>query len=657
MHPQVYTGFEGGVCCLSCGTVRNSKFTTNANTSGQATTHRDDEYQYIPLKRYPREIRLVVLLPGRWSDAVCCRIITVELQSLPHYTAASYTWATEDGDATKLQTIVVYTGVDFQKQSTIRVTTNCFNTLRQLRLAKQTRNVWIDAISIDQSRIRERNHQVGMMDKIYRDAATVEICIHAQDQDYHGALGLLVPANLTILDLERLPKAEFQQHAHLLQLKSLFGLRYFSRVWVIQEVLSAEIAILHVNEDTVRFTEKGLVALNRMCMAQGFHVERLSHWPSIWGRNSSIVSLLNMSVNCSASDPRDKVFAIVSLLEPHVRARISIDYMASTHDVFAHAAIACITECGDLGILSFARIESGDRCSDIPSFTMANFVSFLQHTANKGISEQSATPDKRRLRPKREEIDKEAASRFLMPFNALAAFTMHDVQCQDTRIARDSTQSRRPQAPRKASSGRTMGSRICDPCTYHTTACGDVCRWMATPSPSNTLATQVEDSVPETQVLPRLEVCASYVDVVHDDPLNIAAEDFLEQMNGVQIAADLSTQRWLCNLRPESTPGLTTNHLALLRAAAKDMARIIQDSPANTLRVFGTKRGVGMTDSGFIVRDAVYRIVSAPDAFLLREVRRGIYRIVGNCHYWARTEAYFLCPREHRDFDGMIIIY
>jgi hypothetical protein len=272
-----YTEYlDDGVCCLSCGTVRSSVFTTNANTSGEATAHRDDDYQYIPLKRHPREIRLVVLLPGSWSDAVACRIITVQLRSSPHYTAASCTWATEDGDATKLQTIVVYTGVDFQKQSTIRVTTNCLNTLRQLRLAEQTRNVWIDAISIDQSRTSERNHQVGMMDKIYRDAATVDICIHAQDRDYQGALGLLAPTNSKITELGRLPKDEFQQHAHLLQLKSLFGLRYFSRVWVIQEVLSAEIAILHVNEGTVRFTEKGLVTLNNICMVKGFHIERPS---------------------------------------------------------------------------------------------------------------------------------------------------------------------------------------------------------------------------------------------------------------------------------------------------------------------------------------------------------------------------------------------
>jgi hypothetical protein len=77
--------YDIGLCCLSCGTVRNSifaEFTT-------APSH--DEYQYIPLKRSPKEIRLVALLPGRGSDPICCRIITVQLDHCPYYTAASYT--------------------------------------------------------------------------------------------------------------------------------------------------------------------------------------------------------------------------------------------------------------------------------------------------------------------------------------------------------------------------------------------------------------------------------------------------------------------------------------------------------------------------------------------------------------------------------------
>jgi hypothetical protein len=387
-----------------------------------------------------------------------------------------------------------------------------------------------------------------------------------------------------------------------------------------------------------------------------------------------------MSVNCSASDPRDKVFAIVSLLEPHVRGRISIDYMASTHDVFAQAAMACITECMDLGILSFAQIESEDRCPDIPSFTMANFVSFLRHRVHKGsISKQFPTPDERRMQSsstskshRREhlELDKYIATSLLTQFNALGGSTLHDAQCQNTSITHDSTRENRqlskriisidvpnkPQAPRKAPGGRTIGSRTCDPWSYHTTVCGDVCTWMATISPGITLATQVGGSVPHAQLLPRLEVCARYLDVVYLGTLDIAAEDFLAQMETVRSPADPSTLPWLRNLWLDSRISFAAYN-AFIRAAADDIARIVQNSPAGSLRVFSTKRGIGMTSSSFIACDAVYRIVSASGAFLLREVRPGIYRIVGKCYIWARMEARpppwdFWC-----EFEGLITIY
>jgi hypothetical protein len=210
--------FGDTLCCFSCGSVLL-----------QPPEQDNSAYKYKSLNRGTNEVRLVILMPGSDLDPLMCHIDIVELDRSRQYDAVSYTWATESGDASTSQSIHVECKGNPQKSKIIKITKNCEAALRQLRHGHEERTIWIDSICIDQSRLQERNHQVGMMDKIYKNATCVQICIHDPTHCYKDAIKLL--STHFVLDfVESLSQDELK--SCLAQLAVLFDRRYFNRVWV-----------------------------------------------------------------------------------------------------------------------------------------------------------------------------------------------------------------------------------------------------------------------------------------------------------------------------------------------------------------------------------------------------------------------------------------
>jgi hypothetical protein len=132
--------FDGIRCCLACGEAvfeaqyLHSKLFTEPTTVTTA-------YKYNKLNyKLGREIRLAVILPGESTDTIRCEIVHVNLDDKPVYDAVSYTWATEDGDASLSRNVQTVQG------GSISITANCDAVLRQLRRPGLCRRVWIDAM-------------------------------------------------------------------------------------------------------------------------------------------------------------------------------------------------------------------------------------------------------------------------------------------------------------------------------------------------------------------------------------------------------------------------------------------------------------------------------------------------------------------------------
>ncbi|KAE9379847.1 hypothetical protein N431DRAFT_290151, partial [Stipitochalara longipes BDJ] len=112
------------------------------------------------------EIRLVTIWPAEGLDAALkCTLNTTRLESgCPNYEALSYTWGSNH-----LRRSIELENTPFY------VTKNLEIALRHLRLPHIPRQLWIDAICINQDDDIERGEQLQLMRKIYTQADQVLI--------------------------------------------------------------------------------------------------------------------------------------------------------------------------------------------------------------------------------------------------------------------------------------------------------------------------------------------------------------------------------------------------------------------------------------------------------------------------------------------------
>jgi hypothetical protein len=160
--------------------------------------------------------------------------------------ALSYVWV----DHTPPETIFLH---GIQKS----VTPNLFAALRQLRDPNVISLFWMDVLCIDQDNVQERNHQVQLMSLIYSKAARVLMWLGEDIDKGRDAVELLAHherEDQTFLHcMKRDPRMDklavdvtdfvFSQK-RLPALKTLLQRSYWSRVWIIQEVILANDPII-----------------------------------------------------------------------------------------------------------------------------------------------------------------------------------------------------------------------------------------------------------------------------------------------------------------------------------------------------------------------------------------------------------------------------
>jgi hypothetical protein len=119
--------------------------------------------------------------------------------------------------------------VDSQKHLQLTVGANLAAAMRQLRLNEGIHTLWIDAMSINQSSDRERNHQVALMRKIYSYANEVYIWL-GPEKDHSNLV-------MHAVSTGRLKEGVIHQFMSALEL--LLRRDWFGRVWVAQELALA----------------------------------------------------------------------------------------------------------------------------------------------------------------------------------------------------------------------------------------------------------------------------------------------------------------------------------------------------------------------------------------------------------------------------------
>ncbi|KAF1933816.1 HET-domain-containing protein [Didymella exigua CBS 183.55] len=344
-HPDIQR-FGEIRCCLSCG---EAVFEV---TTSEPPLESSPQYRYKPLRHgLGHEIRLIVLFAGEPSDDLSCDITTVNLADRPSYEAVSYTWANSRGHVSLTSEIRC-------GGSTIAITENCEAALRRLRLRGRNRRLWIDAICIHQNDTEEKSHQVKLMSTIYSNAAQVLAYLGVESpqvtRQLRGVLDFLQDKT-GVITSEPCGKENLLTFLHL---------PYFDRVWIMQEIGLAQLVTLIIGDYEVRWTGDTVSRTLDMCSQLDLRPPSVLRWTpsSRPEEQNDILAVLSKSRNCSAGNPRDKIYALLGLMDSRFSAEFVVDYSLSHTDVFAKLATYCIEKLGRFDILQHCQhVSDPDR--------------------------------------------------------------------------------------------------------------------------------------------------------------------------------------------------------------------------------------------------------------------------------------------------------
>ncbi|KAI0516721.1 heterokaryon incompatibility protein-domain-containing protein [Xylaria bambusicola] len=280
---------------------------------------------------------------------------TYEQDNCPEYEAFSYTWEGEhlDRDNETDLGYPIYIGPSWD---VLIQTKNCCDLLRFARLPDVTRRVWVDAICINQGNMEERAQQVAKMGRIYRESLRVVVYLgpdvamkpkhrfprrHPLDEFASGEVRPM-DSNGLIMDLN---------------LEKLFKRRYFTRLWVIQELITSSKTIIRIGDtdflvdsiitERLKKTEEWSSAMTSAPWFQ--YVARQT-----FGENPCDALALVSNSNCS--DSRDRLFGILSLISRRKTASqgLQANYSISSQHLWIGFFAHCLLRLEILWFLEYA---------------------------------------------------------------------------------------------------------------------------------------------------------------------------------------------------------------------------------------------------------------------------------------------------------------
>lgn len=172
-------------------------------------------------------IRILILQPSSgYNDLLRFSFITGTIQQLQdQYEAVSYAWGTFVSPH-KLQ--------HMNSESQTSITVNLELALRRFRDEHHTRNIWVDAVCINQEDDHEKGLQIPLMRQIYQAASGVLVWL-GDDEECERAIHNLRNISRICIPISREPNViEF----YLSIMSAIRRTPYASRRWVIPEVTS-----------------------------------------------------------------------------------------------------------------------------------------------------------------------------------------------------------------------------------------------------------------------------------------------------------------------------------------------------------------------------------------------------------------------------------
>jgi hypothetical protein len=271
-------------------------------------------------------LRLVRVLRGPANTPVCCETRILPVWAVDNkYIAVSYAWGPPVAD----HAIVL----DGRKHM---LANNLWHFLQVWRSSHAMREfgrhwLWIDALCIDQTDVGERIHQVKAMSHIFAGAKKVLVWLGRAIKATGDETFAIFGATASDVDVRFRLRDDVR--------KEVCGRPYWSRLWVFQELKSARSIELMCGDATVewhKFKQDLLVhdsdvdsvdSLDGVGEPDPVRNSTATSMVMLCGQRmpTSLWTLLQLTSHLHCYDPRDKVYALLSIAKTGT-AGIDADY-------------------------------------------------------------------------------------------------------------------------------------------------------------------------------------------------------------------------------------------------------------------------------------------------------------------------------------------
>lgn len=346
--------------CSKC--LRGSVSTTDATINLSAL-------RYQPL-REQLATRVFELFPGNSHRPICGKLHQISLQAgdAP-YVCLSYTW----GDTNQPHVIEC-------DGCRTNITCNLYSALLRIRDENSSTRIFIDALSINQSTdpngLQERENQVKLMNQIFGNAQRVIVDLGDEKDDSNAVVDLLCKLSGIQNDTWNATLRNGSMHspdidvpelgARIWEHFALFSFRkWFERIWVVQEFalareliimvgnrriseevlirgatraqMACEILLLRshwtvlsqpdVNRRVKRIHRSLSAAIQRLASFSRFRDSVLDH------QKPSLVDALDHTRNFQATNKRDRVYALMGMVDSSEIVAFRVDYRESVDEL------------------------------------------------------------------------------------------------------------------------------------------------------------------------------------------------------------------------------------------------------------------------------------------------------------------------------------
>jgi hypothetical protein len=348
------------------------------------------------------EARLVNIAPGKYPDQIQCTLSHTPFPPAVQYECLSYVWGPlGQGSA---QHLIICDGFSFP------VSLNLYSALFCLRYEDRPRVMWIDQICINQKNLAERTSQVLQMGNIYRSAQQVLLFAGSPGRQMIAAALFITLfsstygaaffsdtenfrnrwKNYTVSQLKEHLDVPLPEEEAWECVRRLLNQPCFHRTWIVQEVaLAQKVRILFspgieidwdgdkASSFTTFFmavsarnhnfsTDHGLYIGREMVYSRSLILARSMTRTSPENPSLRLLALLVITRKFEVTDPRDKIYGLLSLATDSAYLDITPDYIKPTRDVYMNVARRLIQCMKSLDVLK--HVETLKHDDSLPSW-------------------------------------------------------------------------------------------------------------------------------------------------------------------------------------------------------------------------------------------------------------------------------------------------